>query len=78
MWVYRLILCVVVVIFLEEEKVLLQQEDLTLLCASNLLTKEVFGQIFGCSIPPSQEISKQKTKHKVDTNSSVNQWKCGT
>ena len=41
MWVYRLILCTVVGIFLEEKKVPLQEEDPTLLCASNLTTKEV-------------------------------------
>ena len=41
MWVYLLILCAVIGIFLEKEKGPLQQEDPTLLCASNLFTKEV-------------------------------------
>ena len=41
MRVYRLILYAVIDIFLKKEKRLLKQENPTLLCASNLTTKEV-------------------------------------
>ena len=41
MWVYRLIFSALIGIFLEKEKAPLQQEDPTLLCASNLTTKEL-------------------------------------
>ena len=34
--------------------------------------------IFGCTIISSQQIYEQKTKHKVDASSCVNQQKCGT
>ena len=79
MWVYQLILCAVIGIFLEKEKAPLRQEDSTLLFASNLKTKEVVRFSFAQYLRHNKyPYKKQKKRRKFDSNSSVNQRKCGT
>ena len=67
MWVYCLILCAVIGIFLEKEKALLQQKDSTLLCASNLTTKEVVRFSFARYLRHNKYPSKKQSAKLILT-----------